>query len=183
MQVDDFERSDGPPGPNWSWQAGIGAPLIRGGTLGSLDNRLVITWWNTTQFASNQFSEAVIAAGFDTTATFAVQVFVRRQGSGTPWRYGFHFQPPTGEYQLKYDGGSPGIVLATRPGVQFKPGDVVRIEARGNVLTGYLNGAVILTVTHNALTDGRPGVVINGVGKVGPTRNGVEVWRGGDLGP
>ena len=181
VRADDFERADGGPGPNWAWQAGVGAPTIRGGRLGSVDEKLVITWWTPDDFAPDQFSEGVVSPGFDPTTTFGLQVFVRRQDSGTPWRYGFHFNPSNGNYELKYDGGSPGIVLVSRPGVQFKPGDVIRIEVRGSILTSFLNGALMLTTTHSALTGGRPGVVINSI--FGTTRYAWDLWRGGESGP
>lgn len=178
QRSDDFERPDGPPGPNWAWQAGLGAPTIRSGRLGSVNNSLVIAWWATDTFVDDQFSEATVAPGFDSVATFALQVFVRRQGTGVPYRYGFHYNPRTRLYELKYDGGSPGIVIASVGGQQFRTGDVVRIEIAGTALRGLVNGTVVLTAAHDALKSGQAGLVIN---SSTTSFYAWESWRGGSL--
>ena len=105
---------------------------------------------------------------------------MRRQATGVPWRYGFHFEPTLGSYLLKYDGG-PSVILASRPGSHFLPGDVVRIEARGSTLRCFLNGVLILTATHSALTGGAVGVGINPL--EAPALYAFESWRGGELAP
>lgn len=181
FRSDDFERPDGAPGANWAWQ--LTAPTIRRGSLGSTNPGLVIAWWAADTFAPDQFSEAVVSPGFNPADTYALQVFVRRQpqahGSGAPWRYAFHYQPSTGNYTLKYDGGSPGIVLAEIRGTQFVPGDIVRIEVQGSTIRGLLNGVVLLTSTHTALTGGQTGLVINPIYAV--SLEAWDLWRGGEL--
>lgn len=177
LRSDDFERPDGPPGPSWAWQSGIGAPRIRGGDLGTEGQGFFIAWWAADAIGPDQFSEAVIAQGFDP-AQVAVQVFVRRQPTGTPWRYGFHFNPGNGDYELKYDGGSPGVVLVGVPASPFQPGDTVRIEVQGNALRALVNGVEVAAATHDALAGGLAGLVVNPApGTIALT--GWASWRGG----
>lgn len=179
--ADDFNRPDGPAGSNWAWQVSEGT--IRSGSLGSSSDALAIGWWTQGTFPADQFSEAVVSPGFAVGTQPAVtllQVFVRRQDSGFA-RYGFHFNQLNSEtwiYELKYDGISPGVVIATAPAPQpWQPGDVVRIEAQGNQIRGLVNGTVVISGTHDTLVGGRPGVVIN---PLGPTSlQSYDAWRGG----
>lgn len=178
-RVDTFDRPDGSSGPNWAWQFSSAVGAIRSGSLGGASGTgLIVGWWTPETFADRQFSEIVVSAGFNPVETYALQVFVRRQASSL-WRYGFHYQPSTGKYTLKYDGGSSTVVLAETSGAQFAPGDVVRIEAYGTTIRGLLNGVVILTATHTALTGGQTGLVINQT--YSTAQQAIDVWRGGSL--
>lgn len=173
--ADDFERPDGSPGPNWAYQGGSSsAPYLRSGHLGSNYTSLVITWWAADPFANDQFSEGIVSEGFNPATTAALQVIVRHTGS---LRYGFHFA--SGNYYLKYDGGNPAVVLASVPGVQFAPGDVVRLEAQGNQLRGLVNGVVVIAATHDILTGGQPGLVVNPI--YATALRAWASWRGGSL--
>lgn len=178
-RFDDFARPDGAPGPNWAWQQGaLGTPIIRNGTLGSTNTGLVIAWWTPDLFGPDQWSEITVAPNFN--PAVLLQVFVRRQAT-TLCRYGFHYQASTGKYTLKYDGcaSAPGISFVEVPGVQFQPGDVVRLEVYGTTLRGLINGVVVISGTHTALTGGQTGLVINPYAVT--AQQAVEQWRGGSL--
>jgi hypothetical protein len=184
VATDDFERTS--IGPAWAWQpVRTAAPVIRDGQLGTADPNLLILWWTADAFGADQFSEVVVARDLDSSNLRGVQAFVRRQSSGTPWRYGFHYN--TGErygppgFEIKYDGGSPGVVLATTPGRQFRAGDVIRLEARGTRLTAFLNGSPVLSVEHSALRGGAPGMVLNPENTAPALLRAVDAWTGGDL--
>ena len=99
----------------------VGGFRACGGRLGSTDHNLIIARWAAETFAGDQFSEAIVAQGFDAVATFTLQVFVRRQGSGVPYRYGFHYNPNSRSYDLKFDSGTPEVGITGVPGSQSKP--------------------------------------------------------------
>jgi len=122
-----------------------------------------------------------------------VQAFVRRQND-TGARYGFHWNGDPGKsvWEIKYDGvPTPQVrILETSnaaPAVQ--PGDVMRIEVRGNLIEGFLNGILIISATDMdpsaILSTGRPGTTYRFAKEspaVTPTPV-VESWNAGDLPP
>ncbi len=183
---DDFERPDGAAGPNWAWQSGIAMPWISQGQLGASPTgqpQFIIAWWQPDSFGPDQFSEAEIGPGFSALQQHQVQVFVRRSTSTSQqWRYGFAFSLNTGRWEIKYDGGSPGLVVAYTAGSPPAVGDTLRIEAQGTTLRGYRNGVLMLTGQHATLVGGRPGLVA--VAKYGSGESIPRAWawwRGGDL--
>lgn len=182
--TDDFERAA--LGGNWINVGG--AP----GIIGSSDwgisggNAAISAWWPV-QNLNDQFSEAQIASGFNPQTSAAV--FVRKQ-AGIAERYQFHYDTNgTAEiadphWQLKHDGIDPGVVFATAltPGAPVA-GDVLRIEARGQRISGFLNGVKIIEATHTALSSGAVGIAAAvGTGLPDPVTESVhESWKGGEL--
>ncbi|HLZ29815.1 MAG TPA: hypothetical protein VKV73_21055 [Chloroflexota bacterium] len=160
--IDDFQRDSLGDG----WHIYNGNAGIVNGELGIVNKSgpmlgLGILAWQGAVLSADQFSEAVVAPDKDPDAL--LQVFVRRRTSDNQ-RYGFHWNPYAGgRWELKRDGGTPGIVLTTlaapqRPG----PGDVLRIEVVGSQITGIYNGNVMLTASDTDLTDaGQPGLALN----------------------
>lgn len=146
---DDFERAQ--LGPNWIQLSGSNAGIVGGKDFGALSAGFVSVDWIAQQFGADQFSEIVIAAGRD--PNLMVQVHVRRQ-SGTLARYGFHFNRERNPeaWEIKYDGvPTPETRILTSlaaPGPAG--GDVMRIEARGRVISGYTNGRLLLSAVDNA---------------------------------
>lgn len=147
---DDFERSQ--LGANWvQVLGGSNAGIVANKDFGALTAGFMSVDWAAAQFPADQFSEIVVASGKD--ANMMVQVHVRRQ-SGSLARYGLHFNlertPPA--WEIKYDGvPTPetrvlGSLVTTGPA----GGDVIRIEARGRVISGFRNGQILLTATDNA---------------------------------
>lgn len=176
---DDFERSTG-LGANWTVNTGpLGiannSDLAFGGALG-------IAIWAANTFGPNQFCEGTLVAGWDTTSQ--ASVCVRRQASDEH-RYGFHWNNSTSEWELKYDGGSGTVVLATTSAFS-RPvgGDTLRIEVVDSTITGYKNGVQVLRVMDTRI-DGvsdtpRPALVMAKTGNA-VTIPVWESWNGGDL--
>jgi len=180
--ADNFDRADGPLGPNWGGQT---ANL----TLESGEVSMIQTTGNTgavwaaDAFGPDQFSEVVIGSlnGGSILDFRGIQVFTRFQ-SATSLRYAFHYFADIGDYQIKFDGGTPGEVLATLPAPPPGPGDVLRVEVRGSTIRGFVNGQLVLQATHTQLTGGEIGFLIGYTqgGQVRPRRT-VTAWAGGEL--
>jgi len=180
--IDEFQRDA--LGDNW--QTYNGNAGIVNGELGIVNQSgpmlgLGIVAWRGGVFAADQFSEATIAPNKGPDAL--LQVFVRRRTSDAQ-RYGFHWNPDFGgRWELKLDGGQPGVVLTTQAAPQGPgPGDVMRVEVAGQQLRGFYNGALVLEAVDASLTDpGQPGLALN-VGRMArfPVAF-VTRWSGGSL--
>lgn len=178
---DDFDRTT--LGPSWSIQPNTGATVsLSNGDFGVGSANLLIASYVGSTLPPDQFSEAELSPAFDGSALKGVQVFVRRQeGPGiTPWRYGFYFNAPTGFYTIKYDGGPTAQTDFMREVAGAPPvaGDVIRIEIRGTLIRGLLNGAEVARVNDGRLTSGQAGLAFN------PSRIAPRIvtrWRGGGL--
>ena len=178
---DDFDRSV--LGQNWIVYNGavgivnsraIGVLGVSGDSLG-----LGIVAWNASSFSADQFSEGVISADGDPRA--ASQVFVRRRTSDRQ-RYGFHWSPFAGRWELKRDGGVNAPVLAAAMGPPVAPGDRIRIEARGTAIRGYRNGVLILTAEDSVLAEaGQLGMVLNVAQIMRFPAAFFDSWSGGSL--
>jgi hypothetical protein len=180
--ADNFDRADGPLGANWSGQT---ANLtLEGGEVSMIQttgNTGAV--WAADAFGPDQFSEVVIGSlnGGSILDFRGIQVFTRFQ-SGTSLRYAFHYFADVGDYQIKFDGGTPGVVLASLPAPPPGPGDVLRVDVRGSTIRGFVNGQLVLQVTHTQLTGGEIGFLIGYTqgGQVLPRRT-VTSWAGGEL--
>lgn len=183
---DDFERAQ--LGPSWNTAFGSAAGIIGGKDFGALSPGPVSVDWVPAQFAADQYSEVVVASGKD--PNMMVQPHVRRQ-SGTLARYGFHHNSEKSPqvWEIKYDGVPTADVriLASLASSAPVAGDVIRIEARGREISGYLNGQRILAATDNApdaiLGTGGTGITArleSGTSTTYPTAIAAS-WTGGSL--
>jgi len=143
---------------------------------------LGIVEWRGATFGADQFSETMISPLADRKALF--QVFVRRTEDGH--RFGFHWDVADGgHWELKGDGLPGAPSLATVPAPPPEPGDVIRIEAVGNVLTGYHNGKQVISAVDEALAalpgPGRPGLVLQAYWVQSVPAAYYRRWTGGGL--
>jgi len=186
--ADDFERHA--LGPNWIVLAGSGSV----GLVGQSDLGLVagparggaVTWGADT-FLVDEFSEAVISP--DRADSMLLQVYVRLRTVDSA-RYGFHWNNAFGgRWEIKYDGvpTQQTRILASTIAPEPLPGDRIRIEARGSMISGYHNEVPVLTAEDtapDAITEaGALGVVFRfttTAPAVYPSAV-VEEWTGGDF--
>ncbi len=181
---DRFERQS--LGSNWTvYNGNVG--IVHEHDLGILSKDapmkgLGIVAWRGTEFAADQFSEAVISSDVDANAV--LQVFVRRS-THDGRRYGFYWIPDGGgRWEIKRDGGPDTVVLAAVPSPPPAPGDTLRVEAVGDSIKGFHNGTEVVRAVDSALREpGQSGVVLN-VARVecfgAPM---VSRWTGGSLPP
>ncbi len=181
---DRFERQS--LGGNWTvYNGDVG--IIHERDLGCLSKDapmrgLGIVAWCGTEFAADQFSEAVISPEVDANAV--LQVFVRRS-THDGRRYGFYWIPDGGgRWEIKRDGGTEAVVLAVAPSPSPAPGDTLRLEAAGDSIKGFHNGTEVVQAVDSALREpGQAGVVLN-VARVERFEAPMASrWTGGSLPP
>lgn len=195
--LDDFERAA--LGGNWTRFSGSDAEIVNGSDLGKPASAWVFVGWTASEFAADQFCEAVIADGRPD--TMLTQVYVRRRTSDLA-RYGFHFndenEDGTGianpRWEIKYDGvpTAQTRILASVPATMPQPGDTLRIEVRGTspvLIKGFHNGVEVVSAADSAhqriTTSGVVGMVsrLRRGGYTAPPNSPVFAsWRGGSLG-
>lgn len=178
---DDFERASLGPG----WRVHLGNPGIVGGSdLGILSGAFALLSW-AAAVPPDQFSEVQLSPNSDEVDK---GVFVRRRADGA--RYQFHFDTngtpaePQPHWQIKYDGvptAQTRILVSNFSTRAPVPGDVLRIEAQGRELRGYLNGKLVLSAQDAANSAGTAGVALLELGGVTAPMAIVERWLGGRL--
>jgi hypothetical protein len=182
--ADDFERSNSELGSQW-FDLNDNMEIL-GGEVGVRVAGSSLAYWTANQFGNDQFSEVVLgsmdAQSYDILR--GVQPYVRLQTQGTDWRYGFHYFSDTRTWAIKYDGGpNPQTMILAESAVEPlpEPGDVLRIEAVGTTIRGYVNGQIKLQVTDTLLAGGRLGFVIGPYpGSADIPRRFVAAWSGGE---
>ena len=185
--TDDFNRADGAMGANWTTFAeggGVTAPTI-------LSNQLVGNvpsssgesgaLWNANTFANDQFAEFTVGTtalasskwmGLITRAVdidhYYLLIYFNNGGTPTLWIF-------AKTANNTYTSGA-----STSIGSFLSPGDVVRMEVSGTVVTGYVNGVskVGWNDTSNTYPSGTTGVTFFD----NSTGGSVDSWSGGDLG-
>jgi hypothetical protein len=183
--TDDFERADGPLGPSW---LDLNDNLvIESGEVGlaSLGGSTLARWVANT-FGPDQFSEVIVGTldGKSFDVFRGLQIFIRMQLQGTPWRWGCHYFSNTRTYQIKYDGGPSAetrLLDETQEEPLPVPGDRIRLEAVGDTIRCYVNGQLKLQGVDDALAGGAIGFVIglNPAATEIPRRV-VAGWNGGE---
>jgi hypothetical protein len=182
--ADDFERANGPLGSSWLDQfdnleidnGEVGMKTLAGSSLAR---------WQADSFGADQWAEVVVGSLGGNQFDFfrGLQVFVRQQQSGTAWRWGFHYFSDNNTYGIKYDGGPTPQTRTweTGPEPLPVPGDVLRIEAVGDTIRGYLNGQLKVQVIDGALNGGAMGFVVGlNPGATTLPRGVVAAWSGGE---
>jgi hypothetical protein len=182
--ADDFERANGPLGSNWLDlfdnleidNGEVGMKTLAGTSPAR---------WQANTFGPNQFSEVVVGSLDGNAFDFfrGLQAFVRQQQTGTPWRWGFHYFSDNTTYGIKYDGGPTAETRTweTGPEPLPVPGDVLRIEAIGDTIRGFLNGQLKVQVIDGALDNGAIGFVVGlNPGATTLPRGIVAAWSGGE---
>lgn len=184
---DDFERAT--LGTNWKSVA-YPSGIINNSDLGLFSGIFGIVYWShVIGMPSDQFSQGEISAGLPSDV-FSRGVFVRRNATSKA-RYQLHFDfngtdaDPTPQWQLKYDGVPDAhtrlLAVSYTPGVP-QAGDLIRIEAQGSKIRGYLNGQLILSAMDGVLTGGSPGLSFTTAGiPISQPEPAFESWQGGSL--
>jgi hypothetical protein len=179
---DDFERAS--LGSNWRVHFGS-AGIVGGSDLGLLSGTFALLS-RAASGPRDQFSEAQVSANADKADK---GVFVRRRASDAA-RYQLHYDTngtdadPRPHWQIKYDGvpTAKTRILASNFSARAPvPGDVLRIEAEGREIRGYLNGKLVLSARDAAIPAGTAGVALLKLGGVTAPTAIFERWLGGSL--
>jgi hypothetical protein len=162
---DDFNRSDGGLGANWDpsrYTSYFSAPMaIASNKAKGPAATTALSAYFASAASDNQFAQITVA----TLPNFAewVSASVRISGDGHK-QYQFLGFNNGGTYQLilfrQVDGGFINYGQISWPSATA--GDVLRIEAFGNNITGFLNGVPMLRAVDTDMAWGLPGIAAYG---------------------
>ncbi len=170
---DNFTRANGGLGPNWT---NIDSPLQIVGNLVESNPSLSAghSLYTAISWNPNQYSSVVLQA-CDVASSYA-GVVVRGDPSGENCYVVVVSGPLGSPNTLSIYRFSPQVLLGEVT-VNANSGDIVSATIIGSVITGFINGAAVLTVTETTYTTGTPGIFIQ------PTssQSGVQLdnWVGG----
>jgi len=184
---DNFNRPDGPLGPNWSGSAGGTStiPVIRSNRAGTdsafTSNRTAR--YSAITFASDQYSQIYLPGPLHLIAMAAVRM---QTGADSYYAGGFdnnNFQGVNRCRIVKYTNGVPAL-LAVDVNCTIAVGDRIKLKVQGNTLQLYvktptdLDYVLKLTTTDSTYTSGSPGFTFTF------NQNNASVvddWAGGNL--
>jgi fibronectin type III domain protein len=180
---DNFNRPDGPLGPNWSGSAGGTStiPVIRSNRAGTdsafTSNRTAR--YSAITFASDQYSQIYLPGPLHLIAMAAVRM---QTSADSYYAGGFdnnNFQGVNRCRIVKYTNGVPAL-LTVDVNCTITVGDTIKLEVQGNTLRLYQNGVLKLTTTDpgSPYTSGSPGFTFTF------NQNNASVvddWAGGNL--
>lgn len=186
--ADSFERAS--LGADWSRPQGD-AVVVASRALGAGSAAGIhVATWAANPFPDDQFAEATLAADI---STVEHQVVVRRRSADLA-RYGFCYNEDgagSPRWIIKYDGvaAQDTRTWATAYTTPLKPGDTIRLEARGQSpvgLRGFHNNVLVIEASDAdaaRVLSGPPGVAYRARGGTTPTYPTpvYESWRGGAL--
>jgi hypothetical protein len=171
---DDFNRSDGPLGANWTDMAEGGLAIVSqtvAGTNASGNSGDIRT---AEQYTSDQYS-AIQLSPTQLTGNQWIGPAVRAQNGGADEYLGIYF----------YDNGNPELLLFKRSSGNFTQlgatgigalaaGTTLEVTASGATITFLVDGNAVLTVTDSTITGGNPAIMASGTPEA-------DNWSGGDL--
>lgn len=171
VATDNFNRSDGGLGSNWSDTADEGGyPIINTNAVESVDDGDSASFWNADSFANNQYSQIKIVNA--STSSYCGALV---RASATNFVMGQEGVDGTGVDIYWYNGGSYELI-ASDPTHDPSDGDILRLEAIGQTYYLYVNGVLKCSGTNMSTpASGSAGFVVS-------TATGViDDWEGGDI--
>ncbi|HXZ45973.1 MAG TPA: alpha/beta hydrolase-fold protein [Pseudolabrys sp.] len=174
---DNFNRTDGSLGANWTTMTGTLAPQIVGdlATVPSAEQgSLHSAFWSGNTFSNDQFVQARLPNSSPGTY-FGPGLMVRAANSrGYLLWYGNSVNQVT--IWRMDSAGAWSQLAASSDSLTITPTtDVWRLEASGSTLSGYQNGTLVVQATDVTYADGSPGVWMYYGG------NQIDDWSAGDL--
>jgi hypothetical protein len=170
---DDFNRADGPLGPNWT-DISDGGLAITGQAVAGTSASVVTGDVRTAEtYPADQFSQVAVTATQLTGGQW-IGPMVRAQNGGQQAYVGIYY----------WNNGSPNLMLFERSGSNWtqlgstynsgplSAGDKLQLAVTGSKLSFLLNGTVRISATDTTLASGAPGIMSFGTGQV-------DNWSGG----
>jgi hypothetical protein len=177
--TDDFNRRDGPLGPNWTKPLASESNLvIVNNEVGvDLENSHNYAFWSADSFSGDQFSQCQLVNLGNWNG-----VIVRAKADVNEFYLGL-YNDASGHCDI-FVRTSSGYTLLSDDVATVSPGDILRLEASGSGpvdLTLLRNGIPISTYTDSTynITGGSPGI---GIYSPSGSNLRVDNWEGGDLG-
>jgi hypothetical protein len=182
-RTDDFNRTDGGLGANWTTPTGASGPVIESNVIVSHTASFgwVGAYRSDATFSNDNFSELEIVR-FGSNSAFAGPA-VRVSPDAQTFYY-LEINSAGGAAFGKQVNGSEDN-NQTIPNDTFTVGSVARIEVTGSDVSIYKNGVQVGTTWTDGspITTGAPGVVFyTNDGSGGSTNIAFDNWQGGDMG-
>jgi len=181
--ADDFNRSDGALGPNWTRPpASENNLIITNNQVGvDVENSHNFAFWSATSFTDDQYSQITITKMGPWSG-----VIVRADAILDRFYIAMLVSPTDYRIYRRWDGNYD--LLASGTTETWHVGDVLALGVRGSVnpitLTLYRNGNAVLAWTSSTpaqvKTGGSPGI---GIYSMSGQQLTLDDWQGGNLGP
>jgi Putative esterase len=172
---DNFNRANGPLGPNWTAFSDGGLSIVSDQVQGSSSSDEG-DYWSAQSFGSNQFSQITVTSTPLSGGQW-IAAAARVQGSGQNGYFGLYY----------WNFGSPELMLFKRSGGAWtelggtynsgalSAGTQLELLVSGSTVSFLQNGVQRLSVTDTTFTSGAPGIMASGASTAGN-------WSGGTVG-
>jgi hypothetical protein len=170
---DNFDRANGPLGPNWTDVSDGGLAISSDAVIGTA-GQVTGDMWTENTFGSDQYSQVQVTST-QLTGTQWIGPAVRMQDSGQTGYVGFYYwNNGSPELMLfKRSEGSWAQIAAVYSTSPLAAGTQLELEAVGSTISFLENGIVVIWTTDSSITGGAPGIIANGSAQVGN-------WSGGN---
>ena len=157
---------------NANWVYGSGAfTIVSDVVYTNAASAFVVATRSDVSADNDQYAEIVVTGVGS--ASFEIGPAVRVTGANY-----YTLQVSSGLFQIsKMNNGTFSTLLTLSSAVTIANGDVIRLTARGNVLTAWHNGIAIGSISDNTYATGQPGLW--GFGAT-TTVNGATSWKAGN---
>ena len=170
---DNFQRADGPLGPNWTDVSDGGLAISSDAVIGKV-GQVTGDMWTADAFTGDQYSQVEVTSTQLTGGQW-IGPAVRAQDGGQDAYVGFYYwNSGSPELMLfKRTSGSWAQIGAAYSTAPLAAGTKLEVEAIGSTISFLENGIVVITATDSSLTGGAPGIMAYGNGEAGN-------WSGGN---
>lgn len=178
IAADAFAGTANPLGGDWTTiPGGLGdlqkaSGIVRGTATSSRNGA-----YNVTAVGDDQYSQATIISAVGGNAPC---VAVRISASDESY-YAFCPIDAGGDAWDLFKQVSGAYTSLSSDFNAWAPGDVIKIEAQGTAIRGYINGALVASATDSSVTTGQFGIVLSAGGTLTDTE--IDDWSGGDFAP
>jgi len=181
LASDDFNRSDGNPGANWTTLGTLTLFSIRTNEAGNSTNQEEGGTWAAGNFPNDQWSEIAVSTAVASSKWGRIGVVVRGSGSSnTFYGAGMHKGFANNENRRIWKTVSGASTSLATEAIDVANGDVIRLEVQGTSLRMYVNGALRLSANDSDIASGQPGIFLRITGQVGPDPF-LDDWSAGDF--
>lgn len=183
LATDNFNRANANPiGGNWTTIFGVNAMQIAGNimTPSALGGNDCGAYYNAITWPANQYSQAQITVTGGTTALAGMGVAVRVQpaASAVVTYYVLVMDHQVGNNVFLWKNVAGTLTSLWQRTVTFNNGDLLRLEARGTILRGLINGVAIGADTvDTSIATGNVGIYYSSI----ETAASADNWEGGAL--
>jgi hypothetical protein len=173
---DNFNRSNGGLGSNWTTVTGTADPVIKSNKVNLEDESsgLHCAYWNANSFDSNQYAQAKFPNSPNGT-NYGPAVAVRLSSERGYILWWGNSDDKVSIWRM--DNSGSWTELQSASGLTIANTDVWRLVAVGSTLIGYQNGNFVVEATDGTYTGGSPGIWL-----YYPV-NQLDDWEGGNVSP